>query len=289
MDCSVILLAFECRGTLAASLSSLARQKRLPDEVIVAGEHPDGAIANILRSLAPRFPVPLRHVHDPGDPVRSGDLYNHAIAASRGDYLVCIDGDMVLHPAFIADYLALARPGAFLHGSCSLATPEYTARVLAGARPSVSPLTPVRKTAAHGEKQRHLLRWRWLARRKLHATGTGLVVAYSCMGFWREDLLRINGYNARMRGPGRADLEIDVRLRNAGVRRGQLRYAGLALRLDNPEHAHVDPDDPAVESNRILRMTALERLQRCEAGVDRLLPAYPASPPDLRLRASEQR
>jgi len=289
MDCSLILLGFGCRATLAASLASIARQRRLPGEVVVAGEHPDGAIAAILRDAAPGFPVPLRHVFDADDLSRSADLYNHGIAASRGGYVACIDGDVLLHPAFIADHLALSEPGTFLLGHCSLVTPEYSAHVLAGARPSFSPRTPIRITATHGEKRRHLVHMRWLARRKLHAADSGLIFSNSCMGFWREDLLRVNGYNAEMRGPGREDLELDVRLRNAGVRRCRLRYAGLALRLDNPERTPVHPDDAMVDSNRVLRATALRRLRRCDVGVHRLLAAYPLPPPDLRSIASEQR
>src|SRR5690606_41513097 len=59
--------------------------------------------AALLKARAARFPTALRHVWQEDQGFRAGRARNLAIAASRGDYLLLIDGDMVLHPEFVAD------------------------------------------------------------------------------------------------------------------------------------------------------------------------------------------
>ena len=50
----------------------------------------------------------------PHEGFRVTRLRNLAIAATDMDYLVFIDGDMLLHPEFIADHARFARRG-FYH------------------------------------------------------------------------------------------------------------------------------------------------------------------------------
>ncbi len=92
-----------------------------------------------LLGMARDFPTALRHVWQEDEGFRAAGARNRAIAAGRGDYVICIDGDMVLHPDFVADHLALAEPGSFLQGGRLQATPAYTQKLIEGARPSFSP------------------------------------------------------------------------------------------------------------------------------------------------------
>src|SRR3546814_13495024 len=60
----------------------------------------------------------------------------------------------------------------------------------------------------------------------------------SCnMGFWRDDLLRLNGFNEAMTGWGREDTELAVRAFHAALLRRALRLAALAL-----HHTHPPPN-----------------------------------------------
>ena len=75
---------------------------------------------------------PLRHVWHEDRGFEKAAILNKAIATSEAEFLVFIDGDVLIHPAFIARHLELARPGRFSTGSLirldaaatALVTPE---------------------------------------------------------------------------------------------------------------------------------------------------------------------
>lgn len=282
MRCSLLVTTYNWKDALAAVLDSVRRQSRLPDEVVVADDGSRADTRAMLEAQARDFPVALRHVWQEDTGFRAASSRNRAIAASRGEYVVCIDGDMVLHPDFVADHLALAERGSFLQGGRLQATPALTARLLAGARPRFAPWIDADFHAAHGDERRHALRWPWLARRKARSANAGVTVMSCNFSAWRDDLLRSNGFDERMEGYGSEDLELDQRLRNAGLRRRRLKFAGLAIHLQHASRAPVDPEDLSLPNNRILRETIDSGATRCEAGISRHLAEFAEPPPDLR-------
>lgn len=280
---SLIATTYNWKAALARALASVAAQRRLPDEVIVAddGSRPDTRA--MLESIAPTFPIPLRHVWQEDTGFRAARARNRGIAAARGDYLVLIDGDMVLHPQFIADHLAHAQPGCWLQGGRLQASAALTARLLEGAPVHFHPWIDADFHAQHGFDRQHALRVPWLARRKARASHGGVTVMSCNMSAWRADLLRVNGFDERMQGYGSEDLELDVRFANAGVARHRLAYAALALHLAHASRKPVDPEDMSLPNNRILAQTRREKTTRCESAIDRHLEEFRAQPaPDLR-------
>lgn len=280
--CSLIVTTYNWEDALAATLASVRRQSRMPDEVIVAddGSRPD--TLRMLQRQAADFPTAIRHVWQPDTGFRAASIRNRAIAASRGDYVIAIDGDMVLHPHFVADHLALAEAGCFLQGGRLQAKAGYSAALQAGKQASFAPWMDVDFEATHGDERRHTLRWPWLARRKARSEHAGVTVMSCNMSFWREDLIRVNGFDERMEDYGSEDLEIDLRLRNAGVRRRRLKFAGLAVHLLHASRAPSDPADLSLPNNRILEETARLGSVRCERGISLYVDEYRDPPPDLR-------
>ena len=84
------------------------------------------------------------------------------------------------------------------------------------------------------------------------------------MAFWRDDLVRVNGYNEEIDGWGREDSELAARLLHAGVRRRNLKFSAVAWHL---HHRVLSPG--SVERNHaIFERTVRERLVRCAKGMD---------------------
>lgn len=282
MRCSLLVTTYNWPEALAAVLASVRRQSRLPDEVIVADDGSRADTRALLEALARDFPTVLRHVWQEDAGFRAASNRNRAIAAARGDYVICIDGDMVLHPRFVADHLALATRGSFLQGGRLQATAALTAHLLCGRRPHFVPWMDVDFAAEHGDERRHALHWRWLARRKARSANAGVTVMSCNFSAWRDDLLRANGFDERMEGYGSEDLELDQRLRNAGLRRRRLKFAGLAVHLRHASRAPVRIAGVELPNERILRETAASGAIRCEAGISRHLDEFREPPGDLR-------
>ena len=275
MSTSLVLITYNWPGALELALSSIAAQSQLPDEVIVTDDGSGEETRAVLARIARGFPCRLVHVWQEDRGFRAARARNRGIAAARGDYVILIDGDMVLHRDFVADHLALALPEHSLQGSRLNASAAETARLLAGGRASFSPLMP-------GPFPPHrAIRWPWLARVKARSSSGGRI--FSCnMSAWREDLLRVNGFDERFEGYGGEDQEIAKRLRHAGVRRRQLKFAGLAIHLHHRSRAPDDPNDMSLPNNRILAETMRTRAVRCERGVDGHLREFAEAPADLR-------
>jgi glycosyltransferase involved in cell wall biosynthesis len=259
MRTSLIITTYNWPAALDLTLASVARQAAMPDEVLVADDGSAPATAELVAGWAGRLPVPVRHLWQEDLGFRLARSRNRAIAAATGEYLVLVDGDMTLHPKFIADHRRAARPGAFVQGWRVYAGPQTGSHMLANRLLDCSPLAP-------DLRRRHrLLRLpplAWLIHARAHRSPRKI---QGCnQGYWREDLLRVNGFDERMTQWGGEDDELGARLFNAGVRRRDLRFAAVAVHLHHPARGGPGPNP----NYRTLAETRREGRLRCEHGID---------------------
>lgn len=83
---------------LANVLRGLARQTRLPDEMVVA------VMGGRPLDLAVETPFPVRQVLVPGEPLPLAAARNAAARAARGETLVFLDVDCIPAPGLVEDY-----------------------------------------------------------------------------------------------------------------------------------------------------------------------------------------
>ena len=202
---------------------------------------------------------------DPGSP-----YYRDWFAPERRIVLFCAGGarsalaakalgDMVCHPRCLEDHGRLRDPACFCQGSRIPLGPRASA-VMTG-RPGWWP-----SVFSRGVRRRaRLARLPLAAARLVNAPHCDPMTVRGChQGFWRRDLLAVNGLNEAMRGWGREDNELAVRLGNHGRRRRNLRGVALACHLH-----HGAADRRRLDENeRILRETIAAGRVRCEQGLD---------------------
>ncbi len=267
MKISLVVLTYNWPEALDLVLASVAKQVRLPDEVLVADDGSGQATAEVIARHAASLPVPLRHVWQDDAGFRAARCRNRGIAAARGDYVIILDGDMVLHPQFVADHEALAQPGFYLQGGRLKASVAESQRLLQGKSPVFAPWVDADFHEFDGTRRLYAFHQPWLARWKSRSRNGGRVMSCN-MSFWRDDLLRVNGFDERMEGYGAEDRELAARLDNAGLKRRALKWAALAAHLWHASRAPVDVDDMALPNNRLFQQTRSERITRCELGID---------------------
>ncbi|EGY52566.1 glycosyltransferase family 2 protein [Neisseria shayeganii] len=275
---SLIITTYNRPDALEAVLQSVKAQKRLPDEVLVADDGSGEATAELIRRQQTDFPVPLHHIWQPDDGFRLAESRNRALAAARGDYIVMIDGDMVLHPQFIADHVRAARKGLFVQGSRVVLTEGKTAELLAD--PSAYRVLKwyEKGLEKRWEKRLSACRLPWLSAAVLKKEKTGWFhgIRGCNMGFFRSDALAVNGFNNDFVGWGREDSEFVARLFNRGGKRANLKFAAVAYHLYHPEA----PRAALPENDKLLEQAVAGRLTRCERGVNVFLPPEPATQAD---------
>lgn len=267
---SVVVTTYNWPQALRLALAALARQRVLPHEVIVADDGSGKPTRELLRATARDYPVPLRHswIGDRG--FRVALARNRAIAASSGDYVLLLDGDMIAHPMFVADHLRWAERGSFVQGMRVLTDEEGRDRLLSG------------KTGWLGffdrglSRRRHTLRVPLLAAWSLRGSrGHSERAIKTCnQGWWRDDLVMLNGFDERFEGWGREDKDLAVRAFHAGLQRRSLRFAGLATHLHHPER-HSEGESP---NEALLADTRATHRIRSPLGLDRHLAEFDARP-----------
>jgi glycosyltransferase involved in cell wall biosynthesis len=255
---SLIIATYNWREALALVLSTVRAQTALPDEVLVAddGSRPD--TADFLKHEAATFPVPLRHIRQDDDGFRKGRILNEAMARSRGDYLIAIDGDMLVHPEFVHSHLHFSRRGWYIQGSRMMLGMAATARTLAAGRRMAGVLSPDVRNRINGIHAPFLSRFSRGEPGPIYRT-RGCNISY-----WRDDILRVNGYNEDMEGWGREDTELVARLMNSGVRRRNLKFAAVSYHL----HHRTRPRDGDAANYELVLRVVRDRVTRCEHGID---------------------
>lgn len=261
MFLSLIITTFDRPDALAFVLASLERQSDLPDELVIADDGSGPATRELIERFRRRFPRRILHAWQPHDGYRLCRVRNLALARASGDYVVQLDGDMVLHREFIADHRRAARPGCWVQGTRILLDEKRTRALLPEGSPALGPFA-----AGLGFKRRlyafHLPR----LSPALRAAANVVIAIKGCnQGFWRADLERVNGYNEDMTGWGWEDKELAARLAHAGVRRTTLLFGGIAYHL---HHRPASRDSRAGNAG-ILRETLRQRRIRCALGLDR--------------------
>ena len=116
MRTALVVSTYERPDALAAVLDSITRQRAAPDEIVIADDGSGAATRELIADFCAHSAVPARAVSQPHEGFRLTRLRNLAIAAATADYLIFIDGDMLLHEGFIADHRRHAAPGWFTQG-----------------------------------------------------------------------------------------------------------------------------------------------------------------------------
>lgn len=262
---SLIITTYNWEAALEVVLESLLQQSRLPDEVLIADDGSGPATAQLIAQYAARVPVPLHHVWHEDVGFRLTAIRNRAVAAARGPYVIMLDGDMMLHPEFVASHLAFARPGWYVQAGRVLLRESITRRILAGEQLRVRPWTK-----GVGNRINSIYS-PLLARVYRGPQGPFRRTRGGNMGYWLDDARRINGYNEDCVGWGAEDVEFAARLQNAGVRRRNLKFGGIAYHL----HHKASPPGSEPANLEIYERAVRERLTWCENGLDKYTATVP--------------
>ena len=129
-SCSLLVSTYNRPEALGLCLKTVAQQTILPAEIVIADDGSTEETANLIKNIQKDFPVPIKHAWHPDEGFRAAAIRNKGIALCTQDYIVQIDGDIIIHPKFIADHLEMKTPGYFIVGSHVMLSPEQTERLM---------------------------------------------------------------------------------------------------------------------------------------------------------------
>lgn len=243
---------------LELTLMSALSQRVLPDEILVADDGSGDETRALIRKYADSTLIPIVHVWHEDEGFQLARIRNRALAKSRFEYVISVDADQILHPEFIADHIALSRPGVFLQGHRVLLGKELTDEVIENKQLDIALWQKGlsnRKNAIHSSFLRNVLG-------RPHRRLKGI---RGCnMSFWKEDLVKVNGFNEAFVGWGREDSELVLRLFHSGVDRVDLYFSAIAYHLYHPENSKNNLKINDLE----LELALKEKRTYCEKGLN---------------------
>lgn len=216
---SIVISVYNRSDALIAVLDGLAAQDDLGFEIVIADDGSTQQHQDAVKNAASALGLSICHVWHPDVGFTLARVRNLGVSASRGDYLIFLDGDSVPERDFVRRHRQLRAPACFVNGSRVLLSETLTKTVLAGRARLVG------KPAAF---------WfgRWWARDANKLTGLLRLpdgryrkkpgfkwrgIRGCNMAVWRADFEAVNGFDESFVGWGHEDADFVLRLHNHGV------------------------------------------------------------------------
>ena len=231
--CSVIISTYNWPEALRLCLISLMHQSRMADEIIICDDGSRADTQELIEEIKKDFTVPVRHVWQEDHGFQLAKIRNKGLAIASGDYIIQIDGDLIVHRDFIKDHLNLKRPKYFTTGGRVLLSKKTTELLLTQKSISVNKFSTNNKNYFNGLHIPFLqnilsLHYKTRGRFEYYVKGCN-------MAFWKDDLFNVNGYNEDFSGWGKEDSELAIRLINSGVKKQFLKFGGICYHLFHRE------------------------------------------------------
>lgn len=264
---SVIITTYNWSAALTASLTSLFCQSDKQFEIIIAddGSSPEHHAA--IQGLIHNSPVPIQHIWHDDLGFRAATIRNKAVAASKGNYLIFLDGDCVVLPHFIRRHRHLAAGQHFVPGNRILLSQTFTASVLAQAIPLHHQSTAwflAQRIKSRINRLLPLVYWPFHTGR--HRNPAQWQKAMTCnLGMWKDDFVAINGFDECYQGWGYEDSDLVIRLIHQGIRRKEGRFAAVVLHLWHAENDRSQHDE---NYQRLLARVADKHCITANKGLD---------------------
>jgi len=253
-SCSLIITTYNWPAALKRVLKSALTQNLMPDEIIIADDGSNEETSNIINSFILKFPCPLIHSWQKDRGFRLARSRNKAIHKATCDYIIMVDGDMVMAPHFVWSHIKFAKHDSFTAGSRVVLSSGLSKKILE------SDKLPHILSKGIIKGRMNLINAPYLSPLLKKMKGFK-----GCnMGFWRDDAIKINGFDSSFQSWGAEDSDFRLRLINAGLARRKLKLGGVAFHLFHPKQDRSDHKRHLAKLKRIRD----EKIIRCDYGID---------------------
>lgn len=236
---ALLISTYNWPEALELVLSSITKQTSMPDEVVIADDGSGEETRLLIEKFKSQYGLPVKHIWHEDKGFRKSLILNKAVKNITSSYIIEIDGDIIIHPRFIADHLKATKPGYFVQGSRTMITEEKSKEILVTGQTSFSILSSGLYSRFNALRFPPLTKIFALdPSNPFHVKGCNLA-------FWKKDYIAVNGYYNGFEGWGGEDYEFAARLLHAGIKRKRLKMAALAYHIfhQNNSRANTGPND----------------------------------------------
>ncbi|MBO5063504.1 MAG: glycosyltransferase [Campylobacter sp.] len=231
---SLVVTTYNNEKYLEQVLKSIESLDYLPNEVLIADDGSGKNTANLISKFKQNFPCELRHIWHEDRGFRASAIRNKAINSAKSEYIIIIDGDMVLDRNFILDHLKFAKKNQILQGSRVVLNESQTVSIIRGG--NVCEFKSFKST--RNAILSKLIYKSWAIKLDFFNKKDFIKGIRSCnMSFYKSDCMAIGGFNESFIGWGREDSEFVARFLFNGGELRRMKFAGIAYHLYHAENS----------------------------------------------------
>lgn len=257
---TLLISTYNWPEALDLVLMSVKKQTVLPDEVIIADDGSKEETRKLIQKYQENFPVPLIHQWHEDNGFRKTIILNKSIKEAKGDYIIQVDGDIILHRRFVEDHIKYAEKGFFVKGSRGRLTEEKSQKVLSAKNITFSSLEPGIKSTINAT------RFPLFAPLFFGNANSSRNIKGCNFAFWRTDAVAVNGYNNDISGWGHEDIEFPARMINLGIKKKQLKMVAVCFHI---YHKIVSRKSEA-DNLSVYYNVVENKIVRCKNGIDQV-------------------
>lgn len=260
LSTTLLISTYNWKEALELVLLSVQNQSRVPNEIVIADDGSTNDTKVLIDKFRQILNIPIIHVWHEDVGFTKTIILNKALKKVTSDYIIQIDGDIILHKHFVRDHIYYAQKNVYLFGSRISLKETYSKKILSTKKIKFHWLNSglLRKSRAIYiplySKQNKLSN-------KISSKLRGCNISY-----WKNDALQINGYNEDLIGWGYEDSEFAQRLLNLGVSSLRIKQAAIQFHIYHKEA----PKGNTEIGDSILIKTSQENIIKCKNGIEKL-------------------
>lgn len=229
MKCSLIITTYNWPEALDLVLKSVLNQNDMPSEIIIADDGSKELTKLMIEEYKAKFTIPLVHVWQEDNGFQRSKILNKAILKANFDYIIQVDGDVILNKNFIKDHLKFAKSNQYIFGNRVNIKEKKLKELFEYKNIKINFLSTnisKRIRAIRVPFFNYFISQNSIVSKKIRGCN---------MSYWKNDVLKINGYNEDFIGWGGEDYEFSNRLHKSGVLGKRIKHAAIIYHIYHKE------------------------------------------------------
>ncbi|MFA9210556.1 MAG: glycosyltransferase [Moraxellaceae bacterium] len=259
MKATLVISVYNDVAALTAVLKTVELQSEKAFDIIISQDGDSNCFDVVIQKY--KHQLSITHLQQPDTGFLKNKMLNKVIVSAQSDKLIFIDGDCILHPKFIANYITHIQKGLICMGRRIDLDKTTTAQIKFGQMllPTFWGMLKNKTTRIEESFYLPFLTQKMLKTPKLLGCN---------MGWHKADLLLLNGFDENYTFPGYGeDTDIEFRAKLAGIQPFSMRFKAIQFHLD---HTRPGRENEISRSQQVFENTKKRSDFRCQNGIEKL-------------------
>lgn len=272
MKISIIVTVYNRFEYVENILKCLINQTLQPYEVIFTDDGSKEDLKEILKKFKEKSKFKIKHIYQKDLGFRRARACNNAILEAKGDYIISLDQDAIFPNNLVETFIKYQKRGYFNIMRVIWSTYDEMLKI----QDSINKGLDYKEYLVNIKKIQFIKLKKWIFKDKynnlryrlgLRDRGAGLMgIGF---GIYKDDLLKVNGYDEEFKGWGGEDADLGLRLYYSGLKSNTFTTVLPAIHM-------CHPFDPTKISNKDNNKSMYEEKKnyiikgqfKCEYGID---------------------